>query len=116
MYYAGHKIDGKPATVEWSRLIKQHEAAREADFSGAQLDAVWTEVARTSTVIALRDALGDGLPRRGGPGGPPEPLGTMGRVDASCADPAPPEEPGTTTGRGSEPQRPSPTLANALNR
>jgi hypothetical protein len=29
VYYAGHKIDDKPVTVEWSAVIKQHELARD---------------------------------------------------------------------------------------
>jgi hypothetical protein len=27
VYYAGHKIDDKPATVAWSRVVKQHDLA-----------------------------------------------------------------------------------------
>jgi hypothetical protein len=27
LYYAGHKIEDKPATVEWSRVVKQHDLA-----------------------------------------------------------------------------------------
>ena len=29
VYYAGHKIDGQPATVAWSRVVKQHDLARD---------------------------------------------------------------------------------------
>jgi hypothetical protein len=72
----------------YDALIAGLSAACEAgDDICARLREVWAGVAKAGSVVAFRDPIGEGLPRRGGPGGAPEPPDdAMVRVGASCAD------------------------------